>query len=97
MPGDRCKRRWPTRVTESDKSTFASGGHKLSICVALSIPYWEMTKALPARSAALCSLLFLLFSRRNSLTDVETRDRIESHVFGLLNIDRSTETRDSRK
>jgi hypothetical protein len=29
--------------------------------------------------------------------NVETRDGIESHVFGLLNIDKRTETRDSRK
>jgi hypothetical protein len=40
------------------------------------------------RSVTLCPLLFLIFSRRNLLTDIETRDGIESHVFGLLNIDK---------
>lgn len=49
------------------------------------------------RSVTLCPLLSLLSSRRNSETDIETGDGIESHIFGLLNIDKSTETKDSRR
>ena len=51
-----------TRVTESDKSTFASGGHKLSLYVTLCIPYWEMTKALPTCALSLYVLFCSSFS-----------------------------------
>jgi hypothetical protein len=49
------------------------------------------------RYVTLCPLLSLLSSRRNSKTDIETGDGIELHVFGLLDIDKSTETKDSRR